>query len=226
MSKNKTWSSPGWPWELDILAFVFVVIALLVPFLIYHENTSAAGVSNPAALRLKEQTYILWSIGIGVLYVMHIAVASASLGNISTPFIHLISPLGFALLGYYRIYEVSADMGSITMINGETGQVVAASAAVIFITLVVAKLRMARLMHRFRDVQWDLVCPSSYDRSYFELMTQFRPLVYPPRRYRASEQGLLVVAQDDERLDWMERQLLKNIGERLYGTPRQGGRHG
>ena len=40
------------------------------------------------------------------------------------------------------------------------------------------------------------------------------------------EQGLLVVAQDDERLDWMERQLLKNIGERLYGTPRQGGRHG
>lgn len=40
------------------------------------------------------------------------------------------------------------------------------------------------------------------------------------------EQGLLVVSQDDQRLDWMERQLLKNIGERLYGTPRHGGRHG
>ncbi len=30
-------------------------------------------------------------------------------------------------------------------------------------------------------------------------------------------QGILVVSPEDERLDWMERQLLKQIGERLYG---------
>ncbi len=40
------------------------------------------------------------------------------------------------------------------------------------------------------------------------------------------EQGILVVSQDDQRLDWMERQLLKNIGERLYGVASPGGRRG
>ncbi len=30
-------------------------------------------------------------------------------------------------------------------------------------------------------------------------------------------QGILVVSPEDERLDWMERELLKQIGERLYG---------
>lgn len=31
------------------------------------------------------------------------------------------------------------------------------------------------------------------------------------------EQGLLVVSTDDTRLDWVERELLSQIAERLYG---------
>ena len=31
------------------------------------------------------------------------------------------------------------------------------------------------------------------------------------------EEGILVISPDDERLDWMERELVKRIGERLYG---------
>ena len=37
------------------------------------------------------------------------------------------------------------------------------------------------------------------------------------------EQQILVVDAQDERLDWVERELVKRIGERLYGRP--GGRH-
>ena len=36
------------------------------------------------------------------------------------------------------------------------------------------------------------------------------------------DQHILVVNADDERLDWMERELVRQIGERLYG---QGGAH-
>jgi hypothetical protein len=36
-------------------------------------------------------------------------------------------------------------------------------------------------------------------------------------------QGILVVSVSDRRLDWMERELLERIGERLYG--RLGARH-
>ncbi|WP_019561408.1 hypothetical protein [Caldimonas manganoxidans] len=38
------------------------------------------------------------------------------------------------------------------------------------------------------------------------------------------EQRLLVVSLDDDRLDWMERELIRQIGERLYGA--REARHG
>lgn len=31
------------------------------------------------------------------------------------------------------------------------------------------------------------------------------------------EQGILVISTEDQRLDWMEKQLLRQIAERLYG---------
>lgn len=37
------------------------------------------------------------------------------------------------------------------------------------------------------------------------------------------EQHILVVSEEDERLDFLERQLIRSIGERLYG---QGQGHG
>jgi hypothetical protein len=38
------------------------------------------------------------------------------------------------------------------------------------------------------------------------------------------DQHILVVSPDDERLDWIERELVRQIGERLYGAG--GRRHG
>ncbi len=43
------------------------------------------------------------------------------------------------------------------------------------------------------------------------------------------EQHILVISDDDERLDFMERQLIRSIGERLYGQGHgqtKGGGHG
>ena len=39
------------------------------------------------------------------------------------------------------------------------------------------------------------------------------------------EQGVLAVAVNDERLTWPERELVRQLGERLYGT-RAEARHG
>lgn len=38
------------------------------------------------------------------------------------------------------------------------------------------------------------------------------------------EQQILVISLDDARLDWVERELLRRIGERLYGPKER--RHG
>ena len=34
------------------------------------------------------------------------------------------------------------------------------------------------------------------------------------------DQNILVVNAEDKRLDYLERELVRRIGERLYGTPR------
>jgi hypothetical protein len=41
------------------------------------------------------------------------------------------------------------------------------------------------------------------------------------------EQGVLVIAEDDQRLNWPERELIRQLGQKLYGTrPRKEMSHG
>lgn len=39
------------------------------------------------------------------------------------------------------------------------------------------------------------------------------------------QQRILVIAEHDERLDFIEREFVRRIGNRLYGPPGHGGRH-
>ena len=58
--------------------------------------------------------------------------------------------------------------------------------------------------------------------------TQATPMdVEAAKRQGWREQHILVVSHDDERLDFLERQLIRSIGERLYGQAHlKGGGHG
>ena len=40
------------------------------------------------------------------------------------------------------------------------------------------------------------------------------------------EQGVLAVSLDDDRLTWPERELIRQLGERLYGQRPEDTRHG
>jgi hypothetical protein len=40
------------------------------------------------------------------------------------------------------------------------------------------------------------------------------------------QQHILVVAENDDRLDFIEREFVRRLGERLYGTHGKGLRHG
>jgi hypothetical protein len=42
-----------------------------------------------------------------------------------------------------------------------------------------------------------------------------------------NSQGILVVGENDQRLSWPERELIRQLGEKLYGRRKpQGDRHG
>lgn len=65
--------------------------------------------------------------------------------------------------------------------------------------------------------------PSTTYRCPLGRLQPTRPDVDEIKRDGWRDQGILVVSLDDERLDWIERELVRRIGERLYG--RQGDRH-
>ena len=44
--------------------------------------------------------------------------------------------------------------------------------------------------------------------------------------YGWNSQGILVVAENDTRLTWVEQELVRKIGEKLYGRGRRGKCHG
>lgn len=193
MSKNKTWAPPGWPWELDLLTLAFLVLGVLIPYNLFTQNMAESSfAANLAVAKLKEQTYILWSIGLCLLYITHLALSGAGDDSLSIPVVQMVSPVLFASLAYYRIYAVATDMQQTTMLTGNPGQILVVLVMVMLTTFIVARLRLARHLHRFRDTQWDLECAAAYDSSYFSLISEFRPLVYPPRRYRVCDQGLLI----------------------------------
>lgn len=187
MSKNKTWSPPGWPWELDLLSLIFVIAALAVPYVYFGE---AAG--DAATLALREQQHVLWAIGIVVLFIMHLAIGGATLEMISTPVLHLISPTAFALIAYYRSHTVFVQANKQTWMDGSPLQYILVGLGAIVLTLIIARIRTVRFLHKFRDVQWDIKHKAPYDSTYWQLITEFEPLVYPPRSYRACNDGILI----------------------------------
>lgn len=187
MSKNKKWSSPGWPWELDLLSLIFVAVALIVPFMYFE----AAG-SNEVTRALREQHHTLWAIGIVVLFVVQLAIGGATLELISTPILHLVAPPIFAALAYYRSITVLQEANIPSALGGTVLHYALVVAAAIALTLAAARIRTVRFLRRFRDVQWDIVQKAPYDDTYWSLIPEFQPLVYPPRCYRACSEGILI----------------------------------
>jgi hypothetical protein len=59
--------------------------------------------------------------------------------------------------------------------------------------------------------------PSPHYRCPLGRLQPTRPDIDAIKRDGWLDQGILVVSLDDEQLDWIERELVKRIGDRLYG---------
>ena len=192
MSKNRAWTAPGWPWELELLTLLFVALAIGVPYYIFHTAPVPVG-RTAAEAALATQHGLLWSVAVIALYVAHYIFASSSIETISTPFSHLVSPTLFAGVAYYRIIESAKQTGtSIDFVTGAPWQVIVGLLLIILFTLLIARIRMARHLLDYRDVKWDINAPATYDNSFMSLWSHFHPLLYPPRIYRACDRGILV----------------------------------
>ena len=60
--------------------------------------------------------------------------------------------------------------------------------------------------------------PNQHYRCPLGRIQQTRPNVEAIKRDGWRDHGILVVSLEDERLNWVEREVVKRIGERLYGA--------
>jgi hypothetical protein len=203
---KQRWSPPGWPWELELLALVFVIIAIAVPYYLKlaqpppdMSNQSLLAQAQAQTLRSQEMSTwedlqgFFWAVIVVGLYLAHLAMGAASIDYMSTPFTHLFAPLLFAAITYGRLYSLNAGASSSSyIVRGALWEIVAWMGGVAIITYLVARIRMARLMLAFRDIDWKISTPSFKDSTYWQLVFQVRPLIYPPRWLRACDEGILI----------------------------------
>ncbi|HMP90554.1 MAG TPA: hypothetical protein PJ991_10150 [Kiritimatiellia bacterium] len=201
-SKDK-WNAPGWPWELELITLVFFLLALLLPFYFHTEGlgqtqeeirrAAANNGINVGRNTLSTQIGFLLSFGIAALYILHISFAFMEASRITVSPFHLLSPCAFAVIAYYRVDAIpNLQDTALSVVDGSVMQAMFVLITVAIITLVLARLRTYRYMLKFQDVKWDITTPALYDKTYFSLIFQLRPLLYAPRRYRACNEGIIV----------------------------------
>ena len=204
MKRRNRWSPPGWPWELEILALVFVIFSIAVPYYLHISQspdlTSLSLLEQAEFERQQEvrgtwqeSSDFIWAIAIAMAYLAHLVIASASINFVSTPFSHLFAPILFAAITYYRLLKIHSDSGIYTpIVQGTALEITVLTLGVLVITFLVARIRMARHMLNFRDVTWEVSTPTLLDSTFGQIAIRIQPLIYPPRMYRASADGLIV----------------------------------
>ncbi len=203
-TKKKIWAPPGWPWELELLALIFVLTALVVPYILARAEAPspeeitliqrAELARRVDAATMQDQLGFFWGVAIIGIYVVHIALASMSIDMISTSFMHLVSPLIFSMITYYRLWSVQVSAGTAAhIVSGEPLEIALWVAIVIVLTMLVARIRVARHLLNFKQVDWDIVTPTKFVfRRYLELLPTVTPIIYPPRLYRACPDGIII----------------------------------
>ena len=89
------WAPPGWPWELEAFTYLFVLIALLLPFYVLSQSESFLSTLDEGSGFIR--TIEAWDRGFGYvwillmigLYFVHVVLASLTLDYVSTPLSHM-----------------------------------------------------------------------------------------------------------------------------------------
>jgi hypothetical protein len=203
MKIRNTWMTPGPPWELHLLSLVFILVAIAVPLYVNY-----LAVPDPGRTLLQEAMHpgrprlphfitiddLAWSGALVLFAALTLLMSRFRADRNSTPIPAFLAPLFFSFIAYYRLYSTSLTTAgsSAAIVTASPGQLMAWGAATLAAVFLVARLRLARYALRFRDVKWDLASAARHDKTFFSLAVRILPLIYEPRTYRVSDQGMLI----------------------------------
>lgn len=204
MKKTRLWESYGWPWGLELLSVLFVAAILIIPVVLSTEpaqDVDALSLAEQFQMERRttpttyeDQRNFFWGLGIVGLYVVHLLMAYSSLTMISTTFMHLFSPLIFSVFAYIRLTGVTVGPESVPIVTGATLEFIPWGVLVLSCTLLLARWRMLRHLRDYNQLDWQVISPTLRDKTWLsDLAVTMTPIVYPPKEYRACDDGILIV---------------------------------
>jgi len=193
-------NAPGWPWELEVLTLVFGFIAVWGPYFVETRNhgtdvfvsAASASIHDNQPEAVKTQFRFMISVGIVALYVIHLMLASSILSHITVSPVHFFSPSVFALISHFRITHTPGFESHFGYLSKSTYQASLIFIIVITATAILMWFRRIRYMRKFSGLNWGVITKARYDHTYPELVMQMKPLFFPPRRYLACPEGIVI----------------------------------
>ncbi len=213
--KLRPWKSPGWPWELEVLALIFVILSIALPYYLQFQREKQSMLktemrsqtrTTPQKLvdlaaeeeaRMAKQMvspidqvkeFVLSFVTLGI-YITFVIMAANSTNMMSTPITHLLSPLIFAGMGYYRLASAKIHP---PIVSGSASGILLLVLSVSISTFLIARVRMARHKLAYRDIDWKVSDGTAFSRSFIKMALLFRPLMYMPHQYRACPEGIVI----------------------------------
>lgn len=202
--RHNAWQPPGWPWELEIFALLFVLLSLILPLFPSTPASSQALQSNfifqESIQQIEEQSawwgdmqMFIWIVVIIGLYMAHIWIARSTFEWMSTPFTNLTMPPVFAAILYVRLLQMGETSPVSYTLTGSLPEIAALTAIVLFLTAFIGRMRRNRELKKYAHMNWNWQTTADYDKTYIELIPFLHPLVYAPRHFYCCRDGLLVV---------------------------------
>lgn len=202
--RRKIWAPPNRPWEIELMIVAFVIVALAVPFFVAMSRADTAPIPTTimeqartpvrTGTDMNHVTGFLWAVAVTGVYFMHLTLASGRNTFNTTPGYYLVAPLAFAALAYFRLYQQAGAYNLANpLVSGSFLEISLWLVGTAFATVLLGRMRMLRHRIRFRNTAWDISTPTRVDETYYKALAWLVfPLVYPPRRYRACPDGLLI----------------------------------
>lgn len=205
MAKSSRWTKTSWPWELEIITIFFLLIALLLPLYIEYTTpvvpideltlTEQARLEQPYTDTVKalgQQKNMVVGLSIAGAYIGYLVLALLSNRMISTSFLHLIAPVVFAVVAYFRLKTYNQGTEANTqMLVGTWWEPIVWFGGTFLLCILIALLRKKRHLGYFQEEEWIETMPNRKGKGSISPGSLFAWL-YPVNSLRISENGILV----------------------------------
>jgi hypothetical protein len=190
-TRRRLWRETPWPWELEAITLCIALGGALLA--LNYEHAHLPAYARAADAFQMDITRNSWLIVTLVAYAGHMLLGRTVIRDVSTPFHLVANPVLFALLGFFNFRSAYTRAHGARAWDWPWVELFLILLAITALCLLLARVRMQRVMLPFRDLRWDIDLAPAHraaDEPLWPILSRLQPVFYPPHRYRANAAGI------------------------------------